>query len=40
MLYEMHIYHAIPKQLPNLNKRFDTITLKVWNKFSIRQVSF
>ena len=40
MLYEMRIYHAIPGRLPDLNKRFDTITLKVWDKFGIRQVGF
>ena len=40
MLYEMRIYHAMPGRLPDLNKRFDTITLKLWDKAGIRQVGF
>jgi hypothetical protein len=40
MLYELRIYHAMPGRLPDLNKRFDTITLKLWDRFGIRQVGF
>lgn len=40
MLYEMRIYHAIPGRLPDLNNRFANITLKMWDKFGIRQVGF
>ena len=30
MIYELRIYHAVPGRLPDLLKRFDTITLKIW----------
>jgi len=28
MIYELRVYHAVPGRLPDLLKRFDTITLK------------
>ncbi|MBI5031331.1 MAG: NIPSNAP family protein [Chloroflexi bacterium] len=40
MIYELRIYHASPGKLPALIKRFDTITLKMWEKHGIRQVGF
>jgi hypothetical protein len=40
MVYELRIYHAVPGRLPDLNNRFSTITLKLWDKFGIRQVGF
>jgi hypothetical protein len=40
MLYELRIYHAMPGRLPDLNKRFETYTLKMWEKFGIHQVGF
>lgn len=40
MLYELRMYHAMPGRLPDLNKRFDTITLKLWEKHGIKQVGF
>lgn len=40
MLYELRIYHAVPGRLPDLNKRFETVTLKMWERFGIRQVGF
>jgi hypothetical protein len=40
MLHELRIYHAVPGRLPDLNKRFETITLKMWERFGIRQVGF
>lgn len=40
MLYELRIYHAAPGRLPDLNKRFETITLKLWERCGIRQVGF
>lgn len=40
MLYEMRIYHAMPGRLPDLNNRFATITLKMWEKHGINQVGF
>jgi hypothetical protein len=40
MVYELRIYHAVPGRLLDLNNRFSTITLKLWDKFGIRQVGF
>ena len=40
MIYELRIYHAVPGKLPALVKRFETITLKMWEKHDIRQVGF
>ena len=40
MLHELRIYHVTPGKLPELNKRFETVTLKIWEKHGIRQVGF
>lgn len=40
MLYELRIYECVPGRLPDLLKRFDTITLKLWEKHGIRQGGF
>jgi hypothetical protein len=40
MLYELRIYRCIPGRLPALIKRFDMVTLKLWQKHGIRQVGF
>ena len=40
MIYEMRIYHCIPGRLPALLKRFDTITLPLWERHGIRQAGF
>lgn len=40
MIYEMRVYHCAPGRLPALNKRFETITLKFWEKYGIQQVGF
>jgi hypothetical protein len=40
MLYELRIYEAVPGRLPDLNKRFSTITLKIWDRHGIRQAGF
>jgi len=40
MLYEMRIYHCVPGRLPDLLKRFETITLGIWAKHGIRQAGF
>lgn len=40
MIYELRIYHCVPGRLPDLIKRFDTITLKLWEKHGIRQAGF
>jgi hypothetical protein len=40
MIHELRIYHAMPGRLPDLNRRFEAITLKLWDKHGIRQVGF
>ena len=40
MIYELRVYHCMPGRLPDLIKRFDTITLKLWEKHGIRQAGF
>jgi hypothetical protein len=40
MIYELRIYHCVPGRLPALLKRFDTITLKMWEQHGIRQAGF
>jgi hypothetical protein len=40
MLYELRIYHCPPGRLPDLLKRFDTITLGIWKRHGIEQAGF
>jgi hypothetical protein len=40
VIHELRIYHCMPGRLPALNKRFETTTLKMWEKHGIRQVGF
>ncbi len=40
MIYELRIYHAAPGKLSALLKRFETTTLKFWDKHGIHQVGF
>ena len=40
MIYELRIYDCVPGRLPALLKRFDTITLKLWEKHGIKQAGF
>ena len=40
MIYELRVYHCVPGRLPDLLKRFDTITLKLWEKHAIHQAGF
>ncbi len=40
MIYEMRIYRCVPGRLPALLKRFETITLKLFEKHGIRQAGF
>ena len=40
MIYELRVYRCVPGRLPALVKRFDTITLKLWEKHGIRQAGF
>jgi hypothetical protein len=40
MIHEMRVYHCAPGRLPALNNRFETITLKFWEKYGIKPVAF
>ena len=40
MIHELRIYECVPGRRPDLNKRFDTITLKLWEKHGIKQAGF
>jgi hypothetical protein len=40
MIYELRVYHAVPGRLPDLLKRFDAITLKIWQRHGIEQAGF
>jgi hypothetical protein len=40
MIYELRVYRCVSGRLPALIKRFDTITLKLWEKHGIRQAGF
>jgi len=40
MIYEMRVYRCLPGRLPNLLKRFENHTLKIWDKHGIRQAGF
>lgn len=40
MIYEMRVYSCVPNRLPALLKRFEGVTLKLWEKHGIRQAGF
>ena len=40
MLYEQRVYKCYPGRMPNLLKRFETITLPIWERHGIRQAGF
>ena len=40
MIHELRVYHAAPGRLPDLLNRFDTVTLKIWERFGIKQAGF
>ena len=40
MIHELRIYHCMPGRLPDLLKRFETVTLGLWDKHGIRQAGF
>lgn len=39
-IYEMRVYRCVPGRLPDLLKRFENHTLKIWEKHGIRQAGF
>jgi hypothetical protein len=40
MIHELRVYRCVPGRLPALLKRFETITLKLWERHGIRQAGF
>lgn len=40
MIYELRVYHCVPGRLPDLLRRFDTVTLKLWERHGIQQAGF
>ena len=40
MIHELRIYHCMPGRLPDLLKRFETVTLGLWDRHGIRQAGF
>jgi len=40
MIIESRVYRCVPGKLPAILKRFETITLKLFDKHGIRQVGF
>jgi hypothetical protein len=40
MIYEMRVYRCLPGRLPNLLRRFETVTLGIWARHGIRQAGF
>ena len=40
MIYELRIYNAMPGRLQDLSKRFETMTLKIWERHNIRPAGF
>jgi hypothetical protein len=40
MLYELRIYNCVTGRLPALLKRFETVTLRLFEKHGIRQAGF
>jgi hypothetical protein len=40
MIYEQRVYRCVPGKLPALLNRFETITLKLFEKHGIKQAGF
>jgi hypothetical protein len=40
MIYELRVYRCLPGRLPALMKRFETVTVKIWEKHGIKQAGF
>ena len=39
-IYELRIYTTVPGRMPNLLRRFEDHTLRIWEKHGIKQVGF
>jgi hypothetical protein len=40
MIYEQRVYRCLPGRMPALLNRFETLTLKLWEKHGIKQAGF
>ena len=40
MLHELRIYHCMPGRLPDLNRRFETYTLRIWERYGFHPLGF
>jgi hypothetical protein len=40
MIYELRVYHCLPGRLPALLKRFETTTVRLFEKHGIHQAGF
>ena len=40
MIHELRIYRCVPGRLPDLLKRFETVTLAIWARHAIHQAGF
>lgn len=40
MIYELRVYHCLPGRLPDLVKRFETATIRLFEKHGIQQLGF
>ena len=40
MIHELRVYNCVSGRLPDLLRRFETITLELWQRHGIRQVAF
>jgi len=40
VIHELRVYRCMPGRLPDLNKRFESVTLKLWEKHGFRPVGF
>jgi NIPSNAP protein len=40
MVYELRTYHCLPGRLPALLKRFETVTVRLFEKHGIKQLGF
>jgi hypothetical protein len=40
MIYELRIYEVAPGRLHELHQRFETVTLKMFEKYGVRQAGF
>ncbi|HZO83418.1 MAG TPA: NIPSNAP family protein [Candidatus Binataceae bacterium] len=40
MIYELRVYHCLPGRLPDLLRRFETVTIRLFEKHGIQQLGF